>query len=125
MNRRIQTNKYRKRILMASLGRVTFKSKTGNRYRFSVFPLSTRLRKLGGIFLIAYRGRGAEGRSRYKILFVGNTDDFSQPFQMHEKARVLVRMGANCICVQSDPSNGSRQEKEHDLIAAFRPACND
>ena len=39
---------------MASLGKATFKSKTGNHYRFKVFPLGTRFRKISGIYMIAY-----------------------------------------------------------------------
>jgi hypothetical protein len=109
---------------MASLGKATFKSKSGNAYRFKVFPLRTRFRKQGGIYLIAYRGHNNQGRHRHKILYVGNTEDFSQPFEQHCKAQDLVRLGANCICVQSDQSEESRSGKERDLISAFNPACN-
>ncbi len=110
---------------MASLGKTMFKSKTGRRYQFRVFPLGTHFRKISGIYVIAYRGRGADGTHRHKILYVGNTEDFSQPFEKHPKAQDLVRLGANCICVQSDKSEESRLEKERDLVAAFTPACND
>ena len=110
---------------MASLGRTSFKSKTGKQYRFKVFPLGTRFRKLSGIYVIAYRARGADGSHRHKILYVGNTEDFSQPFEKHSKAQDLVRLGANCICVQRDLSADSRQKKEQDLIAAFCPAGNE
>jgi hypothetical protein len=108
---------------MAALGKATFKSKSGNAYRFKVFPLRTRFRKLGGIYLIAYRAHSQTGH-RHKILYVGNTEDFSQPFEKHRKAQDLMRLGANCICVQSDQSKESRQGKERDLIEAFNPACN-
>jgi hypothetical protein len=101
-----------------------FKSKTGKQYRFKVFPLGTRFRKISGIYVIAYRAHGANGAHRHKILYVGNTEDFSQPFEKHRKAQDLLRLGANCICVQSDKSETSRSEKEQDLIAAFRPAGN-
>jgi hypothetical protein len=110
---------------MASLGKATFTSKSGNRYRFKVFPLGTRFRKLSGIYVIAHRAHSIRGGHRHKILFVGNTMDFSQPFEKHRKAQNLVRLGANCICVQSDKSEKSRHDKERDLIAAFSPACND
>ncbi len=77
---------------MASLGKATFKSKTGNHYRFKVFPLGTRFRKISGIYMIAYRAHGAHGGYRHKVLFVGNTEDFSQPFEKHHKAEDLVRL---------------------------------
>ena len=110
---------------MASLGKATFTSKSGNEYQFKVFPLGTHFRKLSGIYMIAYRGRDGRGANRHKVLYVGNTEDFSQPFEKHRKAQDLMRLGANCICVQSDKSEQSRSDKEQDLIAAFAPACND
>jgi hypothetical protein len=110
---------------MASLGKATFQGDTGNQYRFQVFPLNTRFRKISGIYLIAYRCNSKQGGHRHKILYVGNTEDFSQPFEKHRKAQNLVRLGANCICVQSDKSEESRLGKERDLIATFSPACND
>ena len=109
---------------MASLGKAMFKSKSGNEYRFKVFPLGTRFRKISGIYMIAYRGHDVRGAHRHKILYVGSTEDFSQPFEKHRKAQDLMRLGANCICVQSDKSEESRLEKERDLIAAFSPAGN-
>ena len=109
---------------MASIGKAKFTSKSGNQYRFKVFPLGTHFRKLSGIYMIAYRAHAAQGGHRHKVLYVGNTEDFSQPFEKHCKAQDLKRLGANCICVQSDESVESRRKKERDLIAAFSPACN-
>ena len=110
---------------MASLGKAKFTSKSGNQYRFEVFPLGTRFRKIGGIYMIAYRVHGSHGGHRHKVLYVGNTEDFSQPFAKHRKVQDIMRLGANCICVQSDGSEQSRRNKERDLIAAFSPVCND
>ena len=110
---------------MASLGKAMFKGDSGTQYRFKVFPLGTRFHSLSGIYMIAYRAHAPQGGHRHKVLYVGNTEDFSQPFEKHRKAKDLVKLGANCICVQSDKSEKSRQEKELDLIAAFNPACND
>ena len=110
---------------MASLGKAMFKGDSGKVYRFKVFPLGTRLRKISGIYLIACRAHGNDGGHRHKILYVGHTNDFSQPFEKHGKAKALVGLGANCICVQSDDSEASRVEKERDLVATFDPACND
>ncbi|MEN6407646.1 MAG: hypothetical protein ABFC77_14395 [Thermoguttaceae bacterium] len=110
---------------MASLGKAMFKGSSGSQYRFKVFPLNTRFRRLGGIYLIAYRCHGKQGVHRHKILYVGNTEDFSQPFGNHHKSQYLMRLGANCICVQSDQSKESRLKKEQDLIATFSPVCNE
>ena len=110
---------------MASLGRTSFKGRSGKQYRFKVFPLGTRFRKISGVYVVANRDQGADGGHRHTVLYVGHTEDFSQPFDKHRKAQDLAQHGANCICVQSDGSEESRMEKELDLIAAFSPECND
>ncbi len=110
---------------MASLGNTKFKGQSGNEYRFRVFPLGTRFCKVSGVYLVAYRGRNSKGAARHKILYVGQTEDLSQPFEQHHKAQNLMRLGANCICVQSDTSEKSRVAKERDLLTKFGPAGND
>jgi hypothetical protein len=110
---------------MASLGKAAFKGESGKQYRFRVFPMGTRFRKIGGVYAIAYRAHDVHGTHRHKILYVGHTEDISQPLEKHHKAQDFVRLGANCICVQSDASEESRVEKHRDLVATFSPACND
>ncbi len=110
---------------MASLGKAMFKGDSGKQYRFRVFPLGTRFRKISGVYLIACRAHGHDGGHRHKILYVGHTEDFSQPLEGHRKSEALAQLGANCICVQSDTSAKSRLEKERDLVATFSPAGND
>jgi hypothetical protein len=109
---------------MASLGKAMFKGDSGKHYRFKVFPLGTRFRKVSGVYLIACRAHGNDGAHRHKILYVGHTEDFSQPLAKSRNAEALSRLGANCICVQSDTSAKSRVEKERDLISTFSPAGN-
>jgi hypothetical protein len=104
---------------MPSLGTTTFKGGSGHQYRFRVFPLGTRFRKISGIFIIANRQRDANGQYRHAIVHVGHTADFSQPLLAGDKTNDLVQEGANCVCVQSDGSEASRLEKERDLIARF------
>ena len=110
---------------MASLGKSTFKGRSGKQYRFRVFPWGTRFRKISGVYVVANRAQGIDGGHRHTVLYVGHTEDFSQPFAKHRKAQDFAQHGANCICVQSDGSEESRLEKERDLIAAFSPECND
>jgi hypothetical protein len=110
---------------MASLGKATYTDKAGKRYRFVVFPLDTRFRKISGVYLIACRAQGSHGGFRYRILHVGSTNDFSEPLTKYDESQYLRRLGANCICIQSDKSAESRLEKERNLIAAFHPPGND
>ncbi len=110
---------------MASLGKMIFKGKSGTAYRFRVFPLGTRFRKISGVYVIGSRLHGTNGGHQVVPLYVGHTEDFSQPFDRHHKAKDFAEQGADCICVQRDAVEESRAAKEQDLIAALHPACND
>jgi hypothetical protein len=110
---------------MASLGKTVCKGRSGEVYRLKVYALGTRLRKASGIYVITVRSRNAEGGYRHVPLYVGQTEDFSQPFARHRKAEVFKQHDANCICVQPDASQESRLTKEADLIARYHPVCND
>jgi hypothetical protein len=110
---------------MAALGKMVFTGKSGKAYRFKVYPLSSRFRKISGVYIIGTRVRGTNGGRRLVPIYVGQTEDFSQPFGQHHKAQEFIEQGANCICLQSDAVEESRAAKEQDLIAALRPTCND
>jgi len=110
---------------MASLGKIVLKGVSGTKYRFTVYPLGTRLRKLSGVYVITRRSRKADGRYRHLALYVSHTEDFSQPFDRHRKAKDFRGHGANCICLQSDKSEKSRLAKQQDLVAAFHRIRND
>jgi len=110
---------------MAALGRVVFKGKSGKTYRFKVYPLGTRFRKISGVYIVGNRSHGSNGGRRLVPLYVGHTEDFSQPFGQHHKAQQCTARGANCICLQSDAVEESRLATERDLVARLHPACND
>jgi len=109
---------------MASLGTTTFKGRSGKQYRFHVFPLGTRFRKISGVYVVACRDRVADGGYCYTALFAGRTVDLSQPFAEHPQAQACAQHGANCICVLKDRSEASRVAKEQDLLAALHRPDN-
>jgi hypothetical protein len=104
---------------MPSLGSATFKGGSGHPYRFKVFPLGTRFRKISGVYVIACRRRDENGQYRHSMVHVGQTADFSQPLMARDITNDLKEKGANCVCVQADASGSSRQEKERDLNVRF------
>jgi len=109
---------------MPSLGNTLFKGRFGKTYQFRVFALGTRFRKISGVYVITNRSRNEGGEREHEVLFVGQTEDLSQPFDRHRKAKELQQHGANCICLQSDNSEGSRLAKERDLLVVHQPPCN-
>jgi hypothetical protein len=110
---------------MPALGKMSFKGKSGKAYRFKVYPLGTRFRKLSGVYVIGCRAHGGNGARQLVPIYVGHTEDFSQPFGMHRKAKEFTAQGANCICLQSDADEESRLAKEQDLVANLHPVCNE
>ncbi len=109
---------------MPAIGKTSFKGQSGTQYRFKVFPLGTRFRKLSGVYVVAHRGRDDDGRVRHAALYVGHTADFSEPLAEHDKSKDFAEHGANCICVQSDQLAESRVKKQQDLLASLSPQCN-
>jgi len=110
---------------MPALGKTAFKGASGQAYGFKVYALGTRFRKLSGVFVITNRSNSANGGHRHTPLYVGQTGDLSQPLAEHRKANAFREHGANCVCLLSDASETSRLAKKQDLIAAFRPVCNE
>jgi len=110
---------------MPSLGKTNFDGDSGTTYHFTVYPLGTRIRKLSGLYVIANRSRDEAAGYQHDAIYVGQTEDLSQPFERHRKAAEFERHGANCICLHADDSEDSRREKERDLVAAIHPVCND
>ncbi|MEN6494487.1 MAG: hypothetical protein ABFD16_09350 [Thermoguttaceae bacterium] len=109
---------------MSSLGKTMCRGQSGKVYRFKVYPLGTRLRKLGGLYVITSRFRNADGGYRHVPLYVGQSEDFSRPFKQHRGAENIQHHGGNCICIQLDDSEESRLAKQQDLIATYHPLCN-
>lgn len=110
---------------MPALGKTAFKGASGKAYRFKVYALGTKFRKLSGVFVVASRSNRADGGHQHVPLFVGQTEDLSQPFEKHRKADSFTENGANCICLLADESEPSRQAKEQDLVAGLHPLCNE
>jgi hypothetical protein len=110
---------------MPSLGKTSLQGGSGKVYRFAIYPLGTKLRKLAGLYVISNRSHDDSTGHQYEALYVGQTEDLSQPFDRHHKSKEFDRCGANCIFLHKDESEDSRIEKERDLIAALHPPCND
>jgi hypothetical protein len=109
---------------MASLGTTTFRGRSGKQYRFRVFPLGTRFRKISGVYVVACRAHGTTGGYQYTALLAGHSEDFSRPFAEHPQAPECARQGANCICVLKDGSEESRLAKQQDIFASLERQDN-
>ena len=64
--------------------------------------------------------------STYYPLYIGETQNFAQRFQNHEKAACAQQNGTNQIHYHSHNGNAqTRRAEEQDLINRWNPPCND
>src|SRR5687767_6748163 len=64
---------------MPSLGKTTLTGGSGKPYRFRMYPLGTKFRQKSGVYVITNRSHSDGGRHRHATLYIGQTEDVSQP----------------------------------------------
>jgi hypothetical protein len=98
---------------------ITFKGKSGERYRFQAWVLGTRFKAVGGVYVVTRRSfedRTFQSKASYQLLAIGQTNDLSVPFATRTEYGKLTEQGANCICVYAVADEKRRIEIEKDLV---------
>ena len=98
---------------------VNFQGKSGTRYRFQAWPMNTKLKATGGIYIVTKReclDRNYPMMASHRCLAVGQTADFSGSLLTKAELSELATKGANCICVYPVADEARRLEIEKDLI---------
>lgn len=104
---------------------LTFEGKSGNRYTFTAYSKDTVFNDVAAVYIFTKRTRNSEGRYKYTLLYVGETESLKDRIPSHEKWSCVNRYGVNSICIHRDDSKSSRLTKESDLIDNYNPPCND
>ena len=110
---------------MSKIASVEFKSTSGTKYSFNVYPIDTNFNDIGAVYCFTERTVNSEGKGSHTIYYIGITNDLSTRFDDHHKMDCAVKKGANCICIHQDSNENSRQQKEKDLITFHKPSCNE
>ena len=97
------------------LGGITFTGKSGQKYYFRAWPLATRFKSGGLVFLVTKRAVNHRGRPTHELLCIGQTVDFGTSRSMSALLQELGTQGANCICVHGALDNDRRLEAVRDL----------
>ncbi len=98
---------------------VTFKGKSGERYAFQALPFDTRLKAVGGVYVVtrrAYEDRTFPTKASHHVLAVGQTPDLAAAFLSKAERTKLAGQGANCICLHALPDEERRLAIEKDLV---------
>jgi hypothetical protein len=102
-----------------STSTVTFTGKSGERYRFHAWPIDTKFKSIGGIYMVTKReclDRTFPAMASHRCLAIGQTADLgSSAFTKAELSKLRTE-GANCVCVYALADEARRVEVEKDLI---------
>jgi hypothetical protein len=100
---------------------VIFRGKSGARYRFYAWPLSTRFKAFGAVCLVTrreYLDSTFATRATHHCLAIGHTADLGASVLRERELRTLVDRGANCICVCAVADELLRVEIHGDVAEA-------
>ncbi len=106
------------RMATSITNRLTLKGKSGKAYDFEVYPWGQEFRPVGGLYVVLQQP--ADG-----VIYIGQTGDLSVRFDAHHKAACFSRYGARFVGARTEPSEDQRLAIEADLIASYRPPCNE
>lgn len=106
---------------MSLLTKLTFTGRNGRRYLFYVYPKETTFKALPALY--AFLGKRSDGR--YRVLYIGKTVDLSERFESHHKWDEATRQGFQYLAVCTDVTLLGMDEDEANLIAYYRPCCNE
>ena len=98
---------------------ITFQGKSGQRYRFQAWPMDTKFKSVGGIYIVTKReclDRTFPSIATHRCLAVGQTADLARAAFTKAELSKLTARGANCICVYAVPDEARRIAIEKDLI---------
>jgi len=98
--------------------RITLRGKSGMVYDFQVYPWGQEFRPVGGVYAVLQSE--SDG-----VIYVGQTGDLSERFDAHHKAGCFARYGKRFIGVRVEGTESRRLATEADLIANYRPPCNE
>jgi hypothetical protein len=106
---------------MGDLGIHLWTGQSGQKYRYTVYMYGTVFGPGPANFIYASETRPGQ----YQALYVGQTDDLSEPFEDPVAIECLRQGRATHIHVRhSDARAELRRAERSELISALRPPCN-
>ena len=97
---------------------------SGRRYTSYVFEWGATFKPGGGVYAVTRATPKPDGGSAHQLLYIGQTGDLSERFDVHQKAEVFRRNGANRVCAFAQENAEARLAAERDLVAVYHPPRN-
>jgi hypothetical protein len=107
---------------MAEVQAIDWPGLSGKTYRYWIYPIGTTFDGKPGNYAFAKES----SPNTWVSVYFGQTGDLSERFENHHKASCARRNGATHIHVHMNKDGeAARLREERDLIAKWRPVCND
>jgi hypothetical protein len=112
---------------MATYGGITFVGKSGEKYYFHAWPLETKFKSVGAVYFVTKRGftNKTYRIAGHEAIYIGQTENLTDPFAAHLQLGCFRKHGANCVCVYLVEDPERRLAIVQDLLAAHSTSCNE
>lgn len=106
---------------MGDLGIHVWTGQSGQKYRYTVYMYGTMFGPGPANFIFARETRAGQ----YQVLYVGQTQDLSEPFEDTVAGECLKQGRVTHVHVRhTDGREEVRRAERSDLISALNPPCN-
>ena len=111
---------------MAERGTVRLKGASGATYWFKLFELgAARFGPDAAVYAVTWRHVTSGDDRSNRVIYVGETHELPRRFDSHPKADCFRQHHANCVCTYMEATSSMRRRIASDLIANYKPPCND
>ena len=94
---------------------------SGETYKYWIYSAGASLKAEGGNYIFARE----TSPGQFTPVYIGETSDLSERFDDHHKADCINSAGATHIHAHLNSKKQNRLNEEGDLIAQWKPSCND
>ena len=98
---------------------IVFKGKSGQQFRFRAWPLETKFKAIGGVYIVTKRSfedLTFTTKGTHQPLVIGHTANLADTLISRSQRAKLTTQGANCICILAVAEEAYRAEIEKDLV---------
>jgi hypothetical protein len=114
----------RKGNIMATLGSISFKGKSGKGYTFEIYPLSSSWNSVSAVYIVTRRIKNQSDGYTHSAIYIGETGNLKERFSNHHKYNCFIENSANCLCILIESNEQNRLTIESDLLGNYNPPCN-
>lgn len=107
---------------MADEPTISWVGQSGTKYKYWMYAIGTTFSASPANYVFAKKTND----DTYRPIYIGETGDISERFDNHHKMPCIKRNGATHICTHDgNQTEVERRAEESDLIANYKPICND